>query len=128
MMTTDEWNVLLDPHSPDRNVKEIRSVIALNAREYLATIAPGLTVTTGDLLEAFYPRELAELSLRGDRARDALSHFLLECTKKELSDCCVKGKVNGQYMGKPKRPWLWFSAPPRELCPHCGQVMPEPGQ
>lgn len=122
------WNELLDPHREDRDVKKIREAIALKAREHLATVAPGLTVTTGELLEAFYPREIADQSLRGDRARHALSYQLLECTKKELSDCCIKGEVNGQFMGRPKRPWLWFFAEPRETCPHCGQVMPEDTQ
>lgn len=124
MMLPSEFEVLIDRHREDYDLHEVRAVVALNAREHLATIAPGLMTTTDNLIEALYPRKLAEQSLRGDRTRFALSKLLLDCAKKELSDCCVKGEVNGQYMGKPKRPWLWFYAPPPETCPHCGQPMP----
>jgi hypothetical protein len=123
MMTLGEWKELLHPVIGEMDKKKVRAIVAANAREYLATVAPGITISTGDLLEAMYPREIAEQSLRGDRTRNALSHQLLECAKKELADCCVKGEVSGQYMGKPKRPWVWFAGT-RELCPHCSQPMP----
>lgn len=124
MMTPDQWNELLHPVIGEEDMKKVRGLVARDAREHLATIAPGLTITTTQLLDAFYPRELAELSLKNDHTRNAIAQQLQKCATKELEDCCVKGEVNGQYMGKPKRPWLWFALP-RELCPHCGQVMLE---
>lgn len=119
-MTPKEWNILYC----GANVSQFRKAVENAARIHLATVIE--SISTEQLVEALYPRETADLSLTGDTTRKHIYTALSKLAVNGLEDCCMKGGVNGQFMGKPKRPWLWFSSGNVELCPHCNQIMPEP--
>lgn len=122
MKTPEQWNKILAP--------EMASVYARNAvmhaaRVHLASLAPEKRIGTEQLVETLYPRTKAERSLTGDNARARIYTVLAKLATDGLEDCCEKGEVNGQFMGKPKRPWLWFSPGDVEICCMCGQIMPQ---
>lgn len=116
-MTPKEWNQVFASGVVTRRLKLI---VAREARLYLTTLGPGVQVSTNALVEALYARAEAEQSLEGDIARNGIYKFIGLSAPEELSDCCIKGEPTGQFMGRPKRPWLWF-APETHTCPTCGQ-------
>lgn len=123
MLTTDEWNNFMSPEAkfPPRMLKKR---VRKEVREYLSTLAPGITISTHELGEALYPQAVAVQTLRGDMTRHKIFEIIGKLANDGLDDCCVKGPVNGKFMGKPKRPWLWFCPPDEKICPTCGQDLP----
>ena len=120
-MTPEKWNVMIGAGLP---AKQIKARVGKEARAHLATLALGETITTNQLVEALYPRAVADQSRIGDDTRNAIYKFIGLLAREDMADCCMKGEVSGQFMGRPKRPWLWFSPPEQETCCMCGQVMP----
>jgi hypothetical protein len=123
-MTPKQWDSLFDPETKNAYYT-IKSTVEHSAREHLATVAPGLQIGTNALVEALYPRAIADQTLAGDHARGQLYKLIQRLAVDGLQDCCVKGEVQGKYMGRVKRPWLWFSPPEPELCYACGQALPK---
>lgn len=119
--TLNQWNELMNLQ-PSAVV--VRETTAHQVRLYLSTLRAGEKIGTNDLVEALYPRAVADETLEGDIARTRLYQVLQVLTNTALSDCCLKGKANGKYMGHTKRPWLWFKPPEREMCCMCGQSLP----
>ena len=121
MNTTQQWNALV---TADVKPSRFRDAVAHNARVYLAGLGEGEQISTEQLVEALYPRSVAVQTLTGDTARTSIYAAISKLAVMGLEDCCVKGEVNGNYMGRPKRPWLWFSPGPVDVCSKCGQVVP----
>lgn len=120
MLTPRQWQQLMaDGHSA--NLAKHR--VAQYARAVLCEVPPGETISTNTLGERLYPRVDGE-SLRSDTARVAIYKYLAALAKNELSDCCEKGEVDGHYMGKPRRPWIWYTPDNTEMCCMCGQFIP----
>ncbi len=122
-MTPEQWNQLINDHAEKLSGK-VRNRIALEARLYLITLAPGIEISTNKLVEALYPRAVADKTLAGDLARRAIYKVIGQLTLDGLQDCCRKGEVNGKFMGRPKRPWLWYCPEGVEVCCMCGQFLP----
>ena len=123
MLSPEKWEELV---ATGTGLKSVRREIAQQIRIYLATLAPGITVTTKELVETLYqPRYVSDMTIAGDDTRIALYKVIVDLARTILSDCCVKGEIQGQYMGKPKRPWLWFCPEDMEICSGCGQVLPK---
>ena len=122
-MTPKQWDRLFDPESKN-SYYTIKSSVMSAARGHLATVAPGIHLSTNELVEALYPRAVADQTLTGDLARAQLYKFIGRLAVDGLQDCCVKGEVTGKFMGRVKRPWLWFAPPDTELCYACGQPLP----
>ena len=119
-MTPKQWNEL----SELRSHALMKKTVEHRVRLYLATLAPGVTITTNQLVEALYPRKVADQSLLGDNTRNNIYRAISQLATTGLEDCCMKGEVSGSYFGKPKRPWLWFAPPEQAVCCMCGQIMP----
>lgn len=120
-MTPEQWNALfLSAVSP----KRFRDAVEREVRLYLAHLEMGEMVSTENVVEHLYPRAVAEQSLTGDSARTRIYAVMAKLPYSNLEDCCMKGKVTGQFMGKPKRPWLWFSPGDIQVCTSCGQILP----
>lgn len=120
-MQPKEWNELF---AAGKTTKQLKLAVAHEARRYLSTLARGIEIGTNALVEALYPRAIAEQSLNGDIARNGIYKFVGLLAREGLEDCCVKSKVpQGQYMGRPLYPWIWFAPEDDEcICPTCGQV------
>lgn len=89
------------------------------------TLIPGVVMSTNELVEALYPRAIADQSLKGDIARGELYKRIGQLAHDKLSDCCVKGeKKEKKYMGHVVRPWIWFCPENTDVCSHCGQTLP----
>lgn len=121
-MKTQEWIRLVTSDAP---MRDFRKAVEHSARLHLATLKEGTQISTERLVEAIFPRVESDRSLAGDTARTRIYVSLSKLATIGMEDCCVKGEVNGQFMGKPKRPWLW-SCPPggMNLCYACGQIVP----
>ena len=123
MLDPAEWNMVLRPIVPTSHAKK---VVAENAREHLATLEQGKTISTNDLVEALYPRVIADLSLAGDEARMRIYKLIGALALDGMTACATRGEPDGKkYMGRPSRPWLWHAPKIRETCCMCGQVLPE---
>lgn len=123
-MTPIEWKEMIE--SDEVTVKEIKRVLIREIQSYLSDLAPGMTIPTNNIVQAFFPSDFAALSRSNHDAQKTLSLLILQVAASgAMDDCCIRGEVNGQYMGKPKRPWIWFAPTERETCCMCGQVMPE---
>lgn len=120
MTTPEGWNALITAEVPTARFRER---VAHCARMYLASLEEGVTISTEQLVEHLYPRAIADQTLAGDTARKRIYMSLAKLAPIGLEDCCVKGEVNGQFMGKPKRPWRWFSPGPVDVCCMCGQIV-----
>jgi hypothetical protein len=120
MLTWQEWNALCTKEVPG---KKRRQAVSKYARQYLLALTPGITISTNELGEALYPREVGERNVTNDNARTEIFRQLGLLAKDGLDDCCIKGEVCGQFMGRPRRPWLWFCPEDQELCAACGQVV-----
>ena len=120
MITTKEWDMVLRPVVPTSHAKK---VVHENAREYLKTVEGN--IGTNALVEALYPREIADKTLGGDLARTRIYTLLAKLALDDMHDCCTKGEPEGMFMGRPKRPWLWHKPKEREVCCMCGQLLPE---
>lgn len=118
-VTYEQWNDLLG----SENLARGRAVLAVEARRVLLELTLGEKITTNELVERIYPRAIADQTLAGDIARTQMYTLIGQLAKGDLSDACEKGEVNGHYMGKPKRPWLWFKPIGSEICCMCGQVV-----
>ena len=119
-MNPQQWNELSE--SGARGV--FKKAVEHHTRLYLATLAPGVTLTTNQLVEALYPRNVAAQSLTGDNTRNNIYRVVGQLALEGLEDCCMKGEVSGSYFGKPKRPWIWFAPEEQPRCCMCGQTMP----
>ena len=122
MIAPKEWDMVLRPVVPTVHAKK---VIHEQARAYLLTLAQGETFSTNDLVEALYPREIADKTLGGDLARTRIYTLLAKLALDDMHDCCTKGEPEGMFMGRPKRPWHWHAPKQREVCCLCGQHLPE---
>ena len=123
MLEPKEWDMVLRPIVPTSHAKK---VVSDNAREYLNGFAQGVYISTNDLVEALYPRVIADLSLAGDEARARIYKVLAMLALDGMTDCATRGEPDGKkYMGRPSRPWLWHAPKTREICCMCGQVLPE---
>ena len=121
-LTPQEWKEMIE--SDEVKVKDIKRVLIREIQSYLADLAPGMTVSTNHVVQAFFPSDFAALSRSNHDAQKNLSLLILQIAASgAMDDCCVRGEVNGQYMGKPKRPWIWFAPVERECCPMCGQII-----
>ena len=118
-VTLEQWNTMLSSDNLARGKK----MLAIEARRVLLDLGEGDTLSTNDLVEAIYPRAVADQTLAGDIARTQVYKLISALALTDLSDCCEKGEPNGQYMGKPKRPWIWFKPVGCEICCMCGQVV-----
>jgi hypothetical protein len=123
MLTPEKWNAFFN-EEVGFSQKVLKRRVEMEVRAHLAELMPGITISTNELGEALYPRAIAEASLAGDKARTTLFKMIGVLANDALSDCCVKGEINGQFMGKPKRPWLWFCPGDTKVCPQCGQPLP----
>ena len=120
MKTPKEWEAIFKSGMAMRHIKRI---VEREARMHLQTIVE--SISTEKLVEALYPRKAAEQSVHGSIARKGIYVAIGKLALDGLDDCCVKGEVNGHYMGKPKRPWVWFCPDHiEEYCCMCGQLMP----
>lgn len=119
MMTPREWNQLIVSDAPMRAFKDAAQRCAL---EFLASVPKGKEIKTEQLVEGLYPRAVADQSLQGDLARKRIYIVIYKLASNGLEDCARKGEVSGEYMGKPKRPWLWFNPGNLEVCFACGHV------
>lgn len=118
-MTPKQWNELF---ASGKIPRALKLSVAREARTYLITLAPGVQIGTNALVEALYPRAIADQTLEGDIARTAIYKYIGLLAKEGLDDCCIKGAAAGQYMGRPLYPWLWFAPESSEcICPTCGQ-------
>ena len=120
MKTPKDWIELFANGTP----KDLRAMLEHDARAYLSTLPPGITITTNKLGDVIFPRSEGEKSLAADVAMTEVYKMLQALARNEMSDCCMKGEVNGQYMGKPKRPWLWFCPEEVDCCRTCGRPWP----
>jgi hypothetical protein len=123
MMTPKKWDVMFSQEAAIP-LRRLKAWVEKEARAHLATLAVDETTSTEKLVEALYPRDIAALSLGGDVARTAIYKIIGVLARSEMGDCCEKGEVNGQFMGRPKRPWVWFCPPEQETCCMCGQPLP----
>lgn len=123
-MTPKQWNQLF---ASGKTARALKLSVAREARTYLITLAPGVQIGTNALVEALYPRAIADQTLEGDIARNGMYKFIGLLAKDGLDDCCVKAtEPQGQYMGRPLYPWIWFAPETSEcLCPTCGQPVIE---
>jgi hypothetical protein len=120
-MTPAQWNAYIALDAPPIR---FRRAVEHAARVHLSTLATDERISTEELVEALYPRDVAKGTLAGDTARTNIYAALARLAQGGLEDCAVKGEVNGMFMGKPKRPWLWFSPGDVEVCYACGQIIP----
>jgi hypothetical protein len=126
MMTPTEWNMVLRAIVPTVHAKKN---VHEQARAYLTTLPQGETIGTNELIEAMYPRDVADKSLEGDEARTRIYALLAKLALDDMHDCCTKGEATGKkFMGRPARPWLWHAPKVKECCVMCGQVLPEDQQ
>ncbi len=116
-MIPEQWNQKFATLPP----RKLKKIVEREARIILSKLEPKVKISTEQLVESLYPREISYLTLEGDNARTGIYRLIGQLAAEGLDDCCVKGKVNGQFMGKPKRPWLWFRCEPEEVCEFCGQ-------
>ena len=127
-MTPGQWNEIFSKEA-GLSQKAIRRRVAMEVRALLTEVAPGITLSTNELIEALYPRAVADQSLTGDTARTHLYKIVGKLAHDDLSDCCVKGEVKDKkYMGREVRPWLWFCPEDTEVCKACGQLLPSCGR
>ena len=123
MLKPSEWDTILRAIVPTVHAKK---VVHEQARAFLQAMDQGETISTNNLVEAMYPREIADKSLAGDEARSRIYAMLAKLALDDMHDCCTKGEPDGKkFMGRPVRPWLWHAPKAKECCPMCGQVMPE---
>lgn len=118
-VTYEQWNDMLG----SENLARGKRVLAVEARRVLLELGEGETMATNALVERIYPRAVADQTLAGDIARTQMYKLIGVLALTDLSDACEKGEPNGQYMGKPKRPWIWFKPIGSEICCMCGQVV-----
>jgi hypothetical protein len=123
MLEPKEWDMVLRPLVPTHHAKK---VIGEHARALLTDLLPGEILTTNQVVEALYPRDVADKSLTGDVARTRMYQLLAALAVDGLHDCATRGEPTAKkYMGRPTRPWLWHAPKVKESCPMCGQHMPE---
>jgi hypothetical protein len=121
-MDTNQWNKLLNSELPPQR---ITITVAMAVRTHLVALTPGMTLSTNELIEALYPRAIADQSLAGDNARTQLYKIVGKLAHDKLSDCCMKGEVKEKkYMGREVRPWIWFCPEDTDCCAVCGQPLP----
>jgi hypothetical protein len=121
-MTPAEWDVLL---RSDARKTVAYAHVAEAARAVLVKLDAGATLSTNDLVEALYPRAVADKSLAGDNARGRIYKALADAATRSLKDCATKGPPEGKkFMGRPVRPWIWHAPKELDVCVHCGQFMP----
>ena len=124
MLKPEEWDMVMRPLVPTTHAKK---VVAEHARAFLQS--QHHVLTTNQLVEALYPRAVADQSLAGDEARDRIYKLLAALAVDDLHDCAQRGEPDGRkFMGRPTRPWLWHAPKAKESCPMCGQSMPEDGK
>lgn len=123
MLDPKEWDMVLRPLVPTRHAKK---VVGEHAREYLLALLPGEIISTNEVVEGLYPRDVADKSLAGDVARTRMYQLLASLAVDDLHDCATRGEPTAKkYMGRPTRPWLWHTPKVKETCPMCGQNVPE---
>lgn len=121
-MTPQQWNKLFNSGLP---AGRVANTAAVDIRAYLLALMPGVTIGTNELVEALYPRAIADQSLAGDNARHQLYKMIGKLAHDKLADCCMKGEVKEKkYMGREVRPWLWFCPEDSDCCATCGQPLP----
>lgn len=123
-MTPEQWDFHL---APDKSCNYIDKHVEREVREYLDTLPYARRLTTRELAEALYPRNIADRSLRGDKARKRLFESLQRLTRTGLEDCCTKNKDPKKirvFMGKKSKPWVWYRPKVVECCMFCGQPLP----
>lgn len=121
MLTAERWVVLLNSKI---SRKRIKARLAQDVREYLSTLMVGDVIGTNEVVEAIFPKEAAEATRKAFEARAEIFRLIGQLANDGLDDCCIKGDVEGQFMGKPKRPWRWFYPNESDKCPSCGQALP----
>lgn len=122
-MQPKEWDELF---TSDVSVKKVQHIVMQQVRIHLATLAPGVTLSTTELVEALYPLKVAERSVQGDNSRATIFKIVGKLAREGLEDCCMKSdKPSGTFMGRPRYPWLWFCPAEDKLCPTCGQLLVE---
>jgi len=124
-MTPKEWNSLMSSEAPARDFK---AAVYRNAVEFIAALPMGKEFKTEQIIEGIYPREISKLTLAGDTARKRIYLMLYKLSMNGLEDCCRKGEVNGEYMGKPKRPTIWFNPGGFVTCWECGHITIKKGE
>ena len=123
MLEPKEWDMVLRAIVPTSHAKK---VVAENAREYLTALEQGTNISTNELVEILYPREVADKSLAGDEARMRIYKLVQMLALDGMTDCATRGEPDGKkFMGRPSRPWMWHAPRVREVCCMCGQILPE---
>ena len=119
-MTPLEWEVACHR---DRRWGEAYAVVEREARAHLATLAPGVTISTNQLVERLYP----VAGVRGEGQGRQRIYTALKASRKGqpmlLTDCRTKGPLKRIMGGIKARPWVWHRpevpAPRMICCPNC---------
>lgn len=112
MLSANEWD-----ETP--NI-DFRNVVRQEAKDKLNTLQIGEILSTAQLVEAIYPKSQA-IYVAQTTIRDRIFKTLMQLIMTDLKTYCTKGEINGEYMGMPKRPWLWHLPKLVLICEHCGQ-------
>lgn len=121
-MIPQEWNAKLHK---DVLWAEAFKTVEAEVRAHCATLLPGKTLSTRELVCALYPPD----AVRGDLGEDAVARMydLVTCTREKYfmaPECRTRSEVARKQYGKSYKPWLWHAPVPVKRCPTCGQVVP----
>lgn len=89
-------------------------------KETLAQLTDGQRIHTTELIERMYPKANA-IYAKQEYIRGIMFKTLALYATTTLKSYCTRGEVIGEFMGKPKRPWLWHAHKFMKVCHECGQ-------